>query len=53
MWIIWSILSYLCPDTIFVLSEENEDDTKESINKMGIWLAREVKSFLDYYNRDK
>ena len=47
-----SILSYLCPDTIFVLSEENEADTKESINKMGILLAREVKSFLEYYNAD-
>lgn len=50
MRVIWSILSYFCPDTIFVLSEENEEDTKDNIGKMGIKLAREVKSFLEYYD---
>ena len=50
MWVIRSILSYFCPDTIFVLSEENEEDTKDNIGWMGIKLAREVKSFLEYFN---
>ena len=50
MRVIWSILSYFCPDTIFVLSEENEEDTKDNIGKMGIKLAWEVKSFLEYYD---
>lgn len=30
-----SIISYLCPNTIFILSENNEDNTRDEIKSMG------------------
>lgn len=44
-----SLLSYLCPNSVFILSEENEEDTKVDINKMGEKLAQEVRNFVEYY----
>ncbi len=41
-----SILQYYCPNVMFVLSEENEDDTNDNIEKMGRRLAREIKQFI-------
>ena len=47
-----SIAQYYCPDCIFILSEENEDDTWDNIERMGRKLANEVASFLKYYTTD-
>ena len=44
-----SILQYYSPETVFLLSEENENDTKQSIEKMGKRLAREITAFIEYY----
>ncbi len=42
-------MSFYRPDIYFFLSEENEDDTKDDIDSMGMKLAREIKGFIDYY----
>jgi len=33
------MISYLCPNTVYILSEENEDNTKDNIETMGIKLS--------------
>ena len=44
-----SILQFYCPEIVFLLSEENEDDTKDNIDKMGKRLSREINAFIEYY----
>lgn len=48
-----SILSYLCPKTIFILSEGNEENTQENIEKMGERLAFEVEELIQFYGKGK
>jgi len=45
-----STLRFYCPQTIFILSEENEYDTKDNIENLGMKLAREIKTYLKYNN---
>ena len=47
------MISYLCPNTVYILSEENEDNTKDNIETMGIKLSQEVKNFIANYTDGK
>ena len=44
-----SILYQYFPKVVFILSEENEDDTKQNISTMGKRLAKEIKNYINYY----
>lgn len=48
-----SVAQFYCPDTLFVLSEDNEENTWNNIETMGRRLANEVDGFLKYYTTGK
>lgn len=47
-----SLARFHCPDVIFMLSEDNEENTRDSIENMGKKLAKEIHSYLSYYMSD-
>lgn len=44
-----SLARFYCTDVLFMLSEDNEENTNDSIENMGKKLANEVSTYLNYY----
>lgn len=47
-----SLARFHCPDVLFMLSEDNEQNTRDSIENMGKKLAQEIDKYISYYMTD-